>query len=76
MTTQAEILLNFSGLSLKEMDTVSFMSRVDSKYLFPVNMLGTVLSGLAGDYKVLDINSQREFRYSTVYFDTPDYKFL
>jgi hypothetical protein len=76
VTTQSEILLSFSGISLKEMDAVSFMSRVDSKYLFPVNMLGTVLSGLASDYKVLEINSQREFRYSTVYFDTPDYKFF
>jgi hypothetical protein len=74
--TQSEILLSFPGLSLKEMDAVSFMSRVDSKYLFPVNMLGTVLSGLAGEYKVLEINNQREFRYSTVYFDTLDYKFF
>jgi hypothetical protein len=76
VTTQTEILRTFPGISLKEMDTVSFMSRVDSKYLFPVHMLGALLSGLAGDYKVLDINSQREFRYSTVYFDTPDYKFF
>jgi len=76
VTTQSEILLTFPGISLKEMDAVSFMSRVDSKYLFPVNMLGTLLSGLAGDYKILDINNQREFRYSTVYFDTPDYKFF
>jgi len=75
VTSQSEILLGFSGISLKEMDAVSFMTRVDSKYLFPVNMLGTVLPGLAGDYKVLEINSQREFRYITVYFDTPDYKF-
>jgi hypothetical protein len=76
VTSQSEILQTFTGISLKEMDDVSFMSRVDSKYLFPVNMLWTLLSGLAGDYKVLDINSQREFRYSTVYFDTPDYKFF
>ncbi len=76
MTTQSEILLIFSGISLKEMDAVSFMNRVNSKYLFPVNMLGKVLPDLARDYKVLDINSQREFRYSTVYFDTPDYKFF
>jgi hypothetical protein len=73
--TQAEILLTFSGLSLKDMDAVSFMSRVDSKYLFPEKILGSVLSDLVSDYKVLEINSQREFRYSTVYFDTPDYKF-
>lgn len=58
------------------MDAVSFMSRVDTKYLFPVNMLGNILSGLERDYKILDIDSQREFRYSTVYFDTPDYKFF
>jgi hypothetical protein len=76
VTTQSEILQTFPGLSLKEMDAVSFMSRVDSKYIFPVSMLVAVLSDLAGDYKVLDINSQREFRYSTVYFDTPDYKFF
>jgi hypothetical protein len=76
VTTQSEILPGFPGISLKEIDAVSFMSRVDSKYLFPVNMLGTVLSGLTGDYKVLEINNQREFKYSTVYFDTPDYKFF
>jgi len=74
VTTQSDVLQTFAGISLKEMDAVSFMSRVDSKYLFPVSMLTGVLSGLASEYKVLEINSQREFRYSTVYFDTPDYK--
>jgi hypothetical protein len=75
VTTQSKILQNFQAVSLDEIDSVSFMSRVDSKYLFPVNKLGQVLLNLAGDYKVLEINQQREFKYSTVYFDTAEYKF-
>ena len=75
MTTQSKILQEFQAVSLDEIDSVSFMSRVDSKYLFPVKRLGQVLLNLAGDYKVLEINNQREFKYSTVYFDTAEYKF-
>jgi len=73
--SQSKILQDFQSVSLNETDAVSLMNRVDSKYLFPVDRLGYVLQNLAGDYKVLEINQQREFRYSTVYFDTAGYKF-
>jgi hypothetical protein len=58
------------------MDSVELMNRVDNKYLLPVSKLPFLLNTLSSDYRVLEISKQREFRYSTVYFDTPEYLFF
>jgi hypothetical protein len=70
-----KILEDYSSVGLEEMDSVSFMNRIDSKYVFPVNKLPYLLSYSSGNYKVLEIEHCREFTYNTVYHDTPDYFF-
>ncbi|MDK1476545.1 hypothetical protein QNO07_24595 [Streptomyces sp. 549] len=45
---------------------------VDRKYILPIADLPLVLSGLADDFRVLEIEERREFGYRSDYFDTPD----
>jgi len=58
------------------MDGVKLMNRVDSKFILPVTKLPGLLQSIGNEYKVLEINLQREFKYNSVYLDTPDYLFF
>lgn len=55
---------------------VRFMDRFDIKYLLTSTKLDDLLMNLSSSYQVLEIKGQREFRYKTVYFDTPDLLFF
>jgi hypothetical protein len=72
----AGILKEFTPVGLKEMQGVKFMNRIDTKYLFSVSKLQSLLQNIASGYQVLEIDGQREFSYKTVYFDTPELLFL
>lgn len=61
----------YDPIGLDEMMGVSFMSRLDTKYLFPLTKLPLLLKQCQGMYRILEIDNQREFSYKTVYFDTP-----
>ena len=52
----------------------ALQTRVDRKYLIPSEVLAKVVAELAGDLRVLEIDGNRQFRYQSVYFDTPDYR--
>jgi VTC domain len=47
------------------------LTRLDRKYILPVADLPSVLGGLAGAVRVLEIEGRREFGYQSRYFDTP-----
>lgn len=47
-------------------------TRVDRKYVVPLDVFSTVLDQLRDDLHVLQIGTLRTFRYESVYFDTPD----
>ncbi len=64
----------FSTISLKEMDTVQLMNRLDTKYVFHVGRLAEVLEKASEQYKVLSIDERRIFRYNSLYYDTPGLK--
>ncbi|MCK7535492.1 MAG: polyphosphate polymerase domain-containing protein [Marinilabiliales bacterium] len=57
------------------MTDVRYMNRVDTKYIFSVSKLPLLLQNVHQLYQALEIDQQREFRYKTVYFDTPDLLF-
>ena len=65
-------LINFSSISLKEMDNVSLLKRVDTKFLTTEKKLLEILSLISSDYNILDIDDKRLMKYSTLYFDTND----
>ncbi|MCU4166250.1 polyphosphate polymerase domain-containing protein [Carboxylicivirga caseinilyticus] len=67
------VLQNFSPISLDEMNHVSLMNRMDTKFIVPVSILPTLLRDIGKDYKVLDINNDRVFLYKTEYFDTQNF---
>ena len=62
-------LINFSPISLKEMDNVSLLKRVDTKFLTTEKKLLEILSLISSDYNILDIDDKRLMEYSTLYFD-------
>ena len=70
----SQLLCSFNLTTLKEMDNVKLLNRVDTKYVFNYNKLYTVLGSLKEYYKVLDVNGIKQNRYETLYFDTPDFK--
>lgn len=66
----------FDPITLKEMDSVALMNRVDTKYLVPVSLADEFLLSVRNDYAALTIDDKRMFQYRTVYFDTPERQML
>jgi hypothetical protein len=75
LTEIAKILRGFEPLGLESISDVRYMNRVDTKYLFSVSKLPMLLRNVQSEYMTLEINQMHEFRYKTVYFDTPDLLF-
>jgi len=57
------------------MNDVSLMKRVDTKFVINKSQLISVLQNSINHYKILEINDNRVMTYSSLYFDTPNYKF-
>lgn len=70
----AELLGSFDPISLKEMDAVQLMRRVDTKFIIPSNLLPELLEKARTHYRVVEIDNRRILPYSSVYFDTADAK--
>ena len=74
MTSVADILAEFSPITLEEMSAVKLMNRIDTKYLVCINRLPEILSRLTEDYFVQENVEKRIAHYNTLYYDTPDAK--
>lgn len=68
-----EALFKYKAISLDEMNHVSLMNRVDTKFILPTNLLLNVITELEPDYQILEIESERLFPYKTKYYDTKDF---
>jgi hypothetical protein len=68
-------ILGFDSISLKEMNSVKLMNRVDTKFVFNQKVLCTMLPILKEEYKILTIDGARFSKYNSIYFDTPDFLF-
>jgi hypothetical protein len=75
LTNISEILRRFNPVRLDAIASVGYMTRVDTKYLFPISKLAHLLQNVQPVYQILEIDQQREFNYKTVYFDTPELLF-
>jgi hypothetical protein len=69
----SNILLQFSPITLEEMDGVKLMDRTDTKFTFNANQLPSILEEAKEFYKILNINGNLISRYKTLYFDTADF---
>lgn len=67
-------LAMFDPITLMEMDGVKLMDRTDTKFLFNINDLESVLNAAKNHYRILDIENNRISRYKTLYFDTENFK--
>lgn len=64
-------------VSLKGLDSVKLLNRVDRKYIIPGKRLPEIIQLLKkNQYAVLEINGCRAFSYLTTYFDTSGYRFF
>ncbi|GAA2228316.1 polyphosphate polymerase domain-containing protein [Herbiconiux moechotypicola] len=70
---RAELLVHaFDPISLDELiERASLQTRVDRKYVVPTRDLAAVLGELDDSTRVLEMEEVRDFRYESVYFDTP-----
>ena len=70
----ASKLSGFASISLEEMNGVSLLKRVDTKFLTSGSELSKLLPLLYSDYQILEIDGNRLMNYSTLYFDTKDFR--
>lgn len=64
---------NFAPISLKQMDAVALLNRVDIKFVMTTEQLLTTLAQIQPHYWMLSINGQRLNHYRTLYFDMPNF---
>jgi hypothetical protein len=62
----------FKSISLSEMDSVSLMKRVDTKFIIHKDQIPQLLDNIHNDYRVLEINKNLVMTYKSNYFDTPN----
>lgn len=68
-------ILAFDAISLGQIKNISLMDRIDTKFVFPRQLLQRVIHQLSDFYNILEIKDNRIFTYQNVYWDTPDFKF-
>lgn len=66
-------LSQFKSVNINEMDQVSLLNRVDTKYVISISDLGVFLASLINSHKVLIIEEEPIQNYQTYYFDTKNY---
>ena len=69
----AALVQKFAPITLKEMDAVALLNRIDTKFVLTNRQLLDALAAVQQDYRVLSVNGQRLNHYRTLYFDTPDF---
>ena len=65
----------FQPISLQQLDSVKLMNRVDQKFILKLDELNALFLEILESYYVLEIDSKRTFRYSSLYYDTNNFNF-
>lgn len=66
-----EQLSNYQGITLSQMQRVSLMRRIDTKFVCAASLLPTLLNEASKAYFAQEIDGRRSARYYTLYYDTP-----
>ncbi|HLP21916.1 MAG TPA: polyphosphate polymerase domain-containing protein [Chitinophagales bacterium] len=69
-----EVLSTFDAISLKGLDDVKMLNRIDTKYVFHIDEFAGILDEIRENYYALEIEGNRMFAYESLYFDTDDYQ--
>lgn len=75
MNDLINLLSSFEPISLKEMDRVKLMNRVETKFLFGIDRLMEILEELRDYYQVVKIEGNMIPTYRSLYFDNPEFFF-
>ena len=75
MSNLLPIVADFKPITLNEMDRVKLMSRMDTKFVFKIEKLPSLLEKMTPFYRVLEINGKFIHDYKSLYFDTNARKF-
>jgi hypothetical protein len=70
-----QIIQQFNPISLKEMDGVALMNRIDTKFVVSLDQLLSILEEVKSIYRILEVNDVRFSHYETLYYDTDDFHF-
>lgn len=71
-----EILKQYQPLNLEGLKEAHLMNRVDTKFIVSISKLPQIISALANQYFILEINGHRNTHYQNLYFDTPQNQFF
>ncbi len=69
-----QTISTFDPITLEEMKAVRMMNRTDTKYVVPIRSLVELLKLAVQDYRIQEVDGERNIAYHTVYYDTPDQK--
>ncbi len=69
-----EVLRTFEPITLKGLDEVRMLNRIDTKYVFHIHQFAEILEEIRENYYALEIDGGRMFAYESLYFDTDDYQ--
>jgi hypothetical protein len=69
-----QVLNTFEPITLKGLDNVKMLNRIDTKYVFHINQFAAILEEIKDHYYALEIDNNRMFAYESLYFDTDDYQ--
>lgn len=67
-------LSSFTPVGLADLERVSLLDRMDTKFVFVRDQLPGFLELIRDHYFILEINGKRIFRYESLYFDTDDFE--
>ncbi|KAA3615948.1 MAG: VTC domain-containing protein [Calditrichaeota bacterium] len=68
-------VLGFDSISLNDIQNISLMDRIDTKFIFTRQLLQQIFHQLTDFYNILEIKDNRIFTYQNVYWDTPGFSF-
>ncbi len=66
-----EQIQRFQSITLDEMNSIRLMNRMDTKFVTTRKRLSQLLQLAQHDYRIQEINGERNMEYDTTYFDTP-----
>ncbi len=68
-----ELIQQFQPITLDEMKSIRLMNRMDTKFVTTRRKLALLLKMAQQDYRIQEINGERNMEYDTTYFDTPQF---
>lgn len=69
-----DIIRSYDSVSLEEMKRVRLMNRIDTKYIVRVGDIQKLLEYSRDDYRVQEVDGERNIAYHTIYYDTRDHQ--